>query len=311
MEKKLNPISLREIIIGLSIAVIMLIFGAIFDFDLSKNVYDPVNTSIYGIIFSGIAELPVCFLLGFSGTSMIIATRKHEAKIVRVFGIIVGIIAIGFGLYYVYDTMQDIASFNQTVNLKTLMIAIGIVFSIAFMGLTCFITFKLTKDYDKKALLLFSIYGLTLILLIVIFSTGGKFIWSRPRPRYIFTQDDPSQYFHNVFTLTPFECLHVSPSDNLKSFPSGHTTYASTAMFVLPYLTLFNEKHCNNKKIQIVLFYIGLLWALLSAFSRVFAGAHFLSDVSAGMIITLSMGLVTNRLLFRNRENKEAISNTL
>lgn len=297
MNKQNNPLSLREPLIAISVGIIMLIFGMIFDFQISSAIYDPINTSFFGIIMSGICELPVCFALALGGSLLIIG-RNKENKTHVVLSFIFGIIAMVVGAYYVYDTFLDIAKFSSTQNYELLIRILGIVFALLFVGVTVLLSFKFTKNYeDKKKLFICGFYLLVIVALVAALATGFKYLWSRPRPRYIFNEKNPQDLFHPLWILNPFKAL--KDGDNFKSFPSGHTTYASLGMFVLPLLGfLFNK----DKKINIILFYIGLLWALLAALSRIVAGAHFLSDVSFGLIITSCSTLLINKIMFRKND---------
>ena len=57
------------------------------------------------------------------------------------------------------------------------------------------------------------------------------------------------------------------------SFPSGHTTMAFT-------IALFLNNFCDNKKGRRM-----ILLATLIAFSRLYLGVHFLSDIIAGFVV--------------------------
>lgn len=296
MEKTKNPFSIREFIIALSIGIVLLILGNIFDFDISSSIYDPINTSYFGIIMSGICELPVCFCLSFGGSILIIG-RDRKNKNNQIFAWIIGILSMIVAVYFTYDTFLDIYKFNSTSDYKILITILGIVLALVFNSLVVFLSFKLLNKYDdKKTLFIFGFYLIILVALVALVATTCKYLWSRPRPRYIFNELNPNELFSPVYVLNPFHA--IKNGDNFKSFPSGHTTYASTLMFVLPLIGyLFNKN--EDKKTNILLFYIGLIWAILSALSRIVAGAHFLSDVSFGLIITSASSLLINKIMFR------------
>lgn len=299
-----NPIHLREILIALAIGVVMLTLGGIFDLNLTKSVYDPINTNVFGIIFSGIAELPVCLATSLCGTLLIVARPKGK-KVAEVFCFVVGIIAIGICLYFTYDTFMEIADFNSTQEHKTLIRVFAILFSLLFTSGIVLLGFFKCKNFDKPMMLRVSVFILIICAAVAITSTGCKFLWSRPRPRYIWSKtNQPEGLFHAFWELNPFACLKADVSDDLKSFPSGHTTYASLAIFVLPLLTLISPKAKDDRKLQIILFYVGLCWALVSALSRVLAGAHFLSDVSAGFLITTIAGYIVTCIAFRQKKDQ-------
>ena len=92
-----TPIKLRDMIIGLVIAGILLIFGALFDFQISSAIYNPSNPNIFGIIMSGVCELPVCFALIFGGSLLIRSMIKEQSKVKKVIFIIIAALTIIVG----------------------------------------------------------------------------------------------------------------------------------------------------------------------------------------------------------------------
>lgn len=67
------------------------------------------------------------------------------------------------------------------------------------------------------------------------------------------------------------------------SFPSGHTVNASSlGLLPLFYSKNFCKRFSHAKKIT----YIAVIaWSVFMAFTRLLAGAHFLSDVLCGALI--------------------------
>ena len=68
------------------------------------------------------------------------------------------------------------------------------------------------------------------------------------------------------------------------------------------------------KDYDVVLFYSGFAWTLLIMFSRMLVGAHFLSDVCFGALITLVCVYIGNEIIVRKflpREEpaKEVVAN--
>ena len=82
------------------------------------------------------------------------------------------------------------------------------------------------------------------------------------------------------------------PKDDLKSFPSGHTTAAATALSL--YYIASASPLLRSRRYQF--FFGGLLWTLLIALSRIVIGAHFLTDVTAAFAITFTIFVLGGKL---------------
>ena len=110
-----------------------------------------------------------------------------------------------------------------------------------------------------------------------------KYAFLRPRPRF----DDP------ILTLTSY------------SFPSGHTMAATVLYGVLAAYFLSRTRDWPRRAliISVAAFLIALV-----AFSRIYLGAHYLSDVLAAMaegLAWLSLCLTVAYSLRRQNQNRE------
>ena len=84
--------------------------------------------------------------------------------------------------------------------------------------------------------------------------------------------------------------------DDFKSFPSGHTAEVSILFIPATFLPLAHDKF---KKIQMPTFYCACGLVLLVALARILAAAHFLSDVSWGATIILTLLIIANEVVMR------------
>ncbi|MGZ4934670.1 MAG: phosphatase PAP2 family protein [Halobacteriota archaeon] len=113
--------------------------------------------------------------------------------------------------------------------------------------------------YRKEALVLAAVFLVTLFL-----TFGLKFIIARPRP------DD----------------LGTVPQLPDPAFPSGHTSNAFSFATTLSYY---------HRKVAPFLF----AWAILIAFSRVFLGFHYFTDVLGGAALGIVLSLIITRIATR------------
>ena len=287
----------REISIAIVIALSMFITGLCLDWNLTTKLYDPINTNWFGILLTGMGEIPVAIGAMIAGVGLVVARRKKPVWL-QVIMIVLGIIAMIVGSYFVFDNAKDWASFKNTEDKKTLFTILAIVFTLLVSGLTIGLTFLFTRKSDKELLLKISIIIIAASLIAVLFGNVFKYFWGRQRPRSAFVNENPADFFNPWWSIHPFRPLiekfkNGAVSNDYKSFPSGHTLYGALGMLTFPLLTLLNEKTRNMRWLQIVLFYVALGWTFLTAISRVVAGAHYLSDTACGMLLTVLTSILT------------------
>jgi membrane-associated phospholipid phosphatase len=85
------------------------------------------------------------------------------------------------------------------------------------------------------------------------------------------------------------------------SFPSGHATRTAVFCGMIAYLVYRLTRSRTATAISAV---AGIIWSLLMAFSRVYLGAHFASDVVAGLLVAaawLAVCVWTLELTLRRR----------
>lgn len=292
-----NPVHYREFIIAGAVSLVMLLFGSLFDFRIGKSVYDQLNTNAFGILFSGIGEWPCYLLLIFSGAGLI-ASRNVKRKVAVVFSYIVGILAIVIGAVLAWNTFRNISSFANTSsggwNLFTILFGIALI--IACAAPIVYLTIAKGKCFQREVLFRVSFLILLVIVFELLFFSGTKYLWSRPRPRYLFGPDysggDPIDGFRQWWQPQAFFAVGQEKSTNFTSFPSGHTASAAVTMIGIPLIISLYPKYREKKWLLILGFYIGMAWTIIVAISRLFAGAHFLSDTAAGMFLTLLVSVI-------------------
>ncbi|MEZ7125547.1 phosphatase PAP2 family protein [Nonomuraea sp. AD125B] len=90
---------------------------------------------------------------------------------------------------------------------------------------------------------------------------------------------------------------HLDPAPPTSSFPSGHV---SAAVAFYCGLALVLATHTRNRALQVVIWVLGVAAPLSVAFSRLYRGMHFLTDVTWGLLLGLVCVVVAARaILFR------------
>lgn len=85
-----------------------------------------------------------------------------------------------------------------------------------------------------------------------------------------------------------------------KSFPSGHMVSSTTITFFVLYLICSSNK--IKKPIKIISVSVGVLFVLGVAYSRMYLGQHYLTDLIAGILIALTMCFISIRLYYYTKK---------
>jgi membrane-associated phospholipid phosphatase len=82
------------------------------------------------------------------------------------------------------------------------------------------------------------------------------------------------------------------------SFPSGHAAASAALYLTLAFLATAVERRAGARRLLIGM---GLGMALLVAWSRVYLGVHYFSDVCGGLLLGTAGALVASRMIVRPR----------
>ena len=96
----------------------------------------------------------------------------------------------------------------------------------------------------------------------------------------------------------PIEALINMPKTY--SFPSGHT-FTSFVFYMILFYLLSYKRTRDEKTIVVVL---GAIMAILIAFSRVYLGVHYFSDVIGGFILAIPFVLMIKNIINKNFDKK-------
>ena len=278
----------KKILIPLSIlvlALIGLILGSFFDKSISENIGKP--ESFIAIFNTAFGDVPILILGVFAGSFVLYSnigknkTWKIIIKIRKILSIIY-IVALSLFAYSAGSEYATMTPLNEKETLYKILMAL--IFTL-LVATTMILAFVFYKKFDEDFLIKTSL----LIVLIIILTAGSgeviKHLACRPRPRVVMEE---IEQFRNWYSFKPFYCFD---HEDCKSFVSGHSVNAACTITVLPlFCSLFTFG--KTKKGWGLLSVIGILFTIIVALSRMVANAHYLSDVSGGVILSLTIQIL-------------------
>ena len=273
------------LLIAWGVAVIGIAFGSFFDFQISSAIANP--RSIVGLTISAIGPT-----IGFAGVAAMgggfiaLALRGKYHIALKVLFFVLAACCLGVSIFYPAGEYFGVNGFYWVADEWVGYLIVIVPECAAMVG-----GYFLFKDCQNKNMWIVfcSIIALLLIALLVIIP-NLKDAMRRPRFRLVSTSD---VRFHKWWE----PCKDYVPhNDDYKSYPSGHTAEASIMLVMATFFPLANKKF---EKYQMPVFYGACGLVLLVAFARILAAAHYLSDVSFGATIVLTLLIIANEVIMR------------
>ncbi len=285
-EKKSEKIMLfAEIALALAAAA-GIVTGTFADLDIAGAVYSP--DSVLWRIFTILGMYPFMAIWVFYVGVICRQVRNSglTEKKKNVWTVVCGYLGLSTSVIcswamFAVDTIGGV--FPETIN-NPPFIAAGALLGIYPLFFAGFFTSK--KEYDKRLLKrLIMLCGIMLAAIAVM--AAGKVLFSRPRYRLLI-QDIPGIEFCPWYKPFGGSALYINGLgmdwNDFRSFPSGHALQCMGMIYALPPLAEVSERLRNGKT---VLFAAAAVFAVLVCFSRMVMGAHFISDVSMGSLISI------------------------
>ena len=282
--------------------IVTLILGSFFDLQINQAIYDRYNG--FGLFMSAFGESPVYAFMGTIGFGYFWLTKHYKKVWQRIILIVLFIAAIGICTYYQGHHIFCVNAYiTESKTLKLLGYGIGLLF--ALLGaLAGYFLFKNSQLQPKQ--LLYILVFLTLVIAVAVgINQLAKIFMSRPRFRFLADNDVIASSFKNWWDMSGRSVRDswvgkedtisgaIITKEEFKSFPSGHMTNTTAIIAIMAMLPVINEHIKVKQEIMLV---IGLVWALILGFSRMLVGAHFLSDVSMGALLTVVVFYALNEI---------------
>ena len=277
---------------ALAVAVVGIVLGSFLDLSISKSIASSSNK--FALTISAIVPT-----IGFAGVAAMgggfVALALHGKYhiVLKVLFFVLAGCCLAVSLIYPHGEYFGINGFyNEKLDWLGYVIVLLPECGAMVGG------YFLYKDCQNKNLwIVFCIIIVTLLIALLAVIPTIKDNMHRPRFRWL-AEVNRKDLFHNWWE--PFkeykDYLPGTHKDNFKSYPSGHTAEASILFVCITFLPLANKKY---EKIQLPLFFVASGIVLLVACARILAAAHYLSDVSWGATIVLTLLIIANEVVMR------------
>lgn len=218
------------------------------------------------MIFEAIGEFPAAVIATFCTVSLML-TRNKEKSVkynLRTGGYIILLL-----LFALMAAMLPVKYFNGPTVLIPIIATLYIVIS--------YIIAKKYSSTNREELRNAAIVGVLTFVFVVITFNLVKMGWGRERYRHMIATGS-----FEGFSLW-FTPQKLTTDNEFMSFPSGHSANAAIMIWITLIPTFITS--LREKKNWFIGF--SLLWILVVPISRIMVGAHFASDVTMGVTITL------------------------
>lgn len=273
----------------LGIVLLGLIIGTFFDLSISQTlVKDTDNYFLHSVSGFGLV-IPYMFFALFGGLLVRITIINKEQKAwLKTILIIAGILFYFAGTYFVAHDNFTVNGLNQAgIEFEIIRYTNGALIC-ALMFVIGYISGK--GNRNKRLWIAILVVATTIICSQVFGTTVLKSFFHRPRYRSL-GGDIEFHPWYIPFSDYKNHLSETMTSEEFKSFPSGHASVSALMMFyavVIP--AMFPRK--IGKKYCFPMFLVGFAYFVFIALVRILAGAHFLSDVSFGGLLTLSISFI-------------------
>lgn len=279
------------------VLIILLILGSFFDLQISKLLADLepnqyYSKNIFAVFFEIFGEMPIYIVpsiaLGCLYSS-IRTTQKISKKLKIIAYVLIVVALLGLNYYGSHKLLKYLSIHICAINNKSFL---EVLFGIWFSALWVYLSSKI-KSKNLKAVVICSL----IVVLTAIFSQVivqlVKPLFGRARYRLMNITGDFSEFSNwyqiNIGKKVSLEQLQLgAEADGYKSFPSGHTAGAGVVFALMAIPVFFNVKPST----KIIINLCTLLFVAIVAFSRIVMGAHYLTDVTMGAIITMASYLL-------------------
>ncbi|MCQ2800913.1 MAG: phosphatase PAP2 family protein [Bacilli bacterium] len=303
-----------HLLIVIGALLIGLLIGSFCDLQINQAIFSEKNG--FSLFLASFGGYPAYAGLAFAAGGAYAATMKRKDLhiVMKVLSYIAATCAYLLSIYFCGKEFPS----PEGINISGLEPLSYGVCAVIFAGVAVWGYFVCRKGDAKQ---LWPILVVLACVYVICLGTTGylfKLIVHRPRYRYAVRLEDTAFYnWWQPFTEYKDHIGHVVngvtlDKEEFRSFPSGHSGTSMLLAMFLPYASYFFPK---LKGKETYLFYGGVLYTAMMMFSRMLAGAHYLTDVCMGALIVMVVYYVFNEFAYRkgffDEPKNEEIPSTL
>ncbi|MGN1001788.1 MAG: phosphatase PAP2 family protein [Oscillospiraceae bacterium] len=227
---------------------------------------------LWARVFEVVGEIPFTTLT-IAACAILFRFRTRKNKALNI------LCAVGAGaLFLLFSLMGGFMTYNYlTDNLGEISLLWMGLPALVMAGVGIWIAAVIPAENRGKALRYAAVALLYFVLVILIMNVL-KTVWGRMRFREM---TEPALEFTRWYQIVPrggFDNIYAS-------FPSGHSMN-SAGVILLTLLPPLIPALAGREKLLRIIVYV---WCVVVGLSRVFMGAHFASDVTVGILLSLAI----------------------
>ena len=270
-----------------SIGIVLLLLFTFTDLQISMAV--AVKPSIAKIL-EIVGEIPFT-LLPACGSVLLVRFRDRKSILKNIAALIGGGV-----LFLLFSFMGGFMTWNYiSRNFGTIPTVLAAVIGLLVAAAAIGIAMQVPEENRKQALR-YAATALLYFLIVIVIMNSLKTVWGRMRFREM---TDPLNEFTRWYQI----CGRGKFDDAFASFPSGHSMNSAGVILMILLPDLIPALEGKEKMLRIFAY----IWCVTIGFSRVLMGAHFASDVTVGVMLSLLIFEILYTFLYRKGNKSGAL----
>ena len=286
------------------VLVVLLVVGTFADYQIAQAVYAPDNPLV--IFLSTLGLFPMvysaCFFLGVLAQRSLASRRPRAAR--GAGAALCVLLAMLFGALVTRALLSVRDGFGGIFGSELPALARMAIGCLVGAGL-CAAGFRAGKANDATDLARRVLVVVVALVASYVVVEIVKNLMTRPRPWVVLAGYEGvefSPWYRSTQGTQDLMATYGLERDAFKSFPSGHSVQAASVLLSFYGLALVYPSLQGRLGVALV---VELVFAPAVMACRMVLGAHFLSDVSVGALVSVAAFLILQRLLEREPSRPE------